>query len=348
MYRTNPLLQPFLLLIDLLGYLLFFWLRFRRCRKPKRILLIRLEHIGDVLLSTPAFRAVRKHFPGARIDILVRDFTAPLVRKNPNIDRVIVWNAPWLSKGGSWRGVRQVIAALRKERYDLAIDFHGDPRNIVLASLVARCRIGFGVRGFGFLLNKVVRFRDVHIIDRNLSLAYALGAPRESREMDLPISRADRKAARRLMPKGKVVALAPGTGPGRQEKLWRNDSWAELADRLIEHGVRVVFIGAKADQPLVDGILRRMRHADKAVSLCGRTTILQAAAVIERCALLIGIDAAPSHFARAVHTPLVSIFVSEDPRVWGYSEPRFTHVKGSRDALTAERVLEKVQQLRVL
>jgi len=352
MYRTNPFIQPFLLLIDIVGYLLFFWLKFRRLSEPKRILLIRLEHVGDVLLTTPAIRALRKRFPRARIDILVRDFTAPILQYNKNINKVIVWNAPWLSKLGvrsSWFDCVRIITQLRRNKYDLAIDFHGDPRNILLASLVAHYRVGFGVRGFGFLLNKIVTYGRQHVIDRNLAVARELGADVRDNNMELSPNQSDvRFATQTLRNLGKVVCIAPGSG--REEKNWIPARWATVADTLIEQdGVTILFTGSKREAAMVGGIKRMMRHANRTIDVCGKTSLTQLAALVKQCVLVLSPDSGTMHIARAMNTPLIGLFTVENPREWGYREHLFQHSKAQRaQDITVERVLQKISQLRVL
>ena len=342
MYRTNPVFQPFLFVIDAIGYLLFFWLKFRTLKEPKRILLIRLEHAGDVLMTTPAFRALRKRFPSAKIDVLVRDFTAPLLKNNKNIDRVIVWNAPWLSKLGkkeSWKSFPRMARAL--PTYDLAIDFHGDIWNILFALHVAKYRIGFGVRGLGFLLNKVVPYRG-HTIDRNLALAKALGADTRDRTMELHMSQADKRFAKTKLKAGKWICIGPGSG--RTEKNWYADRWATLADKLIEqHKVKIVFTGSNREKNLVMNITNQMRHKDKTLDLSGKTSLSQLAAVIQRCLLVICPDSGTMHIARAQNVPLVGLFTVENPREWGYDEPCYQNLRGKN--IPVEAVLQKANKI---
>jgi len=342
MYRTSPVIQPFLFIIDAIGYLFFFWLKFRRLKEPKRILLIRLEHVGDVLMATPAFRSLRRRFPNARIDVLVRDFTAPILKGNSSIDRIITWNAPWLSKLGKkapWSSVTRMVRALRKEHYDLAIDFHGDIRNILLASAVARYRIGFGVRGLGFLLNKTVPYRG-HTIGRNLRLAKALGADTRDPSMELHVSAADERFAQSNLKSGRWACIAPGAG--RAEKNWLPERWAAVADKLIErYDMRIVLTGSEREAALVASITSQMRNP--AVDLSGKTSLSQLAAVVKRCSLVVCPDSGTMHIARALEVPVVGLFTIEDPREWGYDEPRYQHLKGKD--ITVDGVLSKIQQV---
>ncbi len=351
MYKTNILFQPFLLIIDTIGYVFFFWLKFRKLGEPKRILLIRLEHVGDVLMTTPAIRALRKRFPKAGIDVLVRDFTAPILQKNKNVSNVIVWNAPWLSSLGkreSWASVKQMIRKLKKNRYDVAIDFHGDPRNILFASMVAKYRVGFGCRGFGFLLNKTVPYKN-HVIDRNLALAKALGAISSDRTMELALTSSDEKFAESAI-KGisKPVIISPGSG--KKEKNWLEERWAEVADRLIEEkGATIVLTGSRGETEMVKSLQNKISHPEKVLNLCGKTSLFQLAAVIKHSKLLLSPDSGPVHIARAMNTPLLELCFVDDPKEWGYDEPKFQNIKRDKPKdISVEDVLDKIRQMKVL
>ena len=348
MYKTNILFQPVLLLTDIIGYIPFFWLKFKRFKEPKRILLIRLEHIGDVLLTTPAFRALRKRFPNAQIDVLVREFTAPVLQKN--ISNVIVWNAPWLSNIGkkdSWSSVRRMILKLRKNKYDLAIDFHGDPRNILFATKVAKYRVGFGCRGFGFLLNKVVPYGKQHVISRNLSLAKAVGANVSDKRMELNLSASDERFAKSAL-KGAVKPVMIAAGSGRRQKNWIDSRWAEVADKLIEKGATIVLVGSKGEAEMVKCIQDQTHYSEKIINLCGKTTITQLAGVIKHCKLVLGPDSGPMHIARALNTPLLGLYFVDSPREWGYNEPKFQNIKQDKPKnITADAVLNKIRSMKV-
>lgn len=336
MYRTSPLYWIPLFLIDVLGYALFFWKRFEKMPAPDRILLIRLEQVGDVLMTTPALRALRKRYPHAQIDILVRDFTAPVFAGNKNVSKVLVWNAPWMVRFGKsqgWQNANAMLRSLRAQNYDIAVDMHGDPRNILLARKVAKYAVGFGARGFGFLLNRRVAYTG-HTIDRNLALARALGAASAGREMEMPAG-----SAAKLLPAGRWVCIAPGSS--RKEKNWLNHRWAAVADRLIEqHNVRIVFTGNAKESALTQDIVNQMQHADKTRNVCGKTTISQLAGVLKCCKLVVCPDSGTMHIARAVGTPLIGLFTAENAREWGYHEPKFQSIsgKGAED-ISVEQVL---------
>ncbi len=353
-YKTKKRYWPFLFVTDVIGGIVCFWPRFKKFQEPKRIVLLRLEHVGDVLLTTPAFRAIRKRFPKAKIDVLVRDFSAGILKNNKNIDNVIVWNAPWLSNLGekdSWPSALRFISKLRKNKYDLAFDFHGDPHNIMLASRIARYRVGFGVRGLCFLLNKSVPYGDGHVIDRNLALAKALGADVTDKQMDLPFTAQDASHAESIIGKlnaRTIVCIAPGSA--REEKNWLNDRWAKVADYLVEeYNAKILFTGGKKENAMIDDILSKMKHPNDTLNICGQTSLTQLAAILKRCSLILCPDSGTMHIARAMNTPLIGLFTVENAREWGYNEGNFRHIKKfGKEAITVEDVLDKIKQLKVL
>ncbi len=317
-------LRPLLCFIDAFFGVIFFWKKNTLPKNIKRILIIRIEHIGDVLLATPLFRALRRTYPDARIDVLVRSIASPVLARNNDV-RAVVCNVPWLSEGGSWKGVFRVVSQLRKKPYDVVLEPHGDPRNIILASVVGTYRIGFANRGLGFLLDCSLPYdAQQHIIERNLTLARPLSVGDAGRELSLSLSQRDLVFARNLFKKHKIkdaVCLSPGVGAGRDEKLWTVEGWASLADSLSETGCDLIFNGGPSQKDLVGSILHQMK-TEKYLNVCGTTTLLQSAAIIGKCNVLISIDSGPVHIARALGTPLVGLYGSHDPAMCGYTDER--------------------------
>ncbi|MEM4247193.1 MAG: glycosyltransferase family 9 protein [Candidatus Woesearchaeota archaeon] len=354
MYETRLIFKPFIALIDTLGYAVFWWRRLKRMPEPKKILCIRIDHIGDVLLTTPAFRALRKRFPNARIDVLIRSFSKGILKGNKNIDRIIEFDALWLGLYGrraTAEETRKKINELATERYDIVIDFHADPRNILLARRVGKYTVGYGVRGFGFLHNKVVRYPcNTHQIQRNLALVRALGAD-SSPNLELHISDTAKRNAQLLLKKAgrhKLVCITPASG--RKEKYWLNERWANVADSLIErYDVFIVLTGRKTDAVDVSEIISAMKHKKKVINLVGKTSLQDLCAVIKRCAFFVGPDTGPAHIARAFNVPLLELFGPEDPNRWGYSEEKYRNVwKRRMSDITVDDVVNEIARMKVL
>lgn len=355
MYQTRAIFKPLLFIIDIIGYGLFWWVKLKRFREPKRILCIRIDHIGDVLLTTPAFRALKQRFPKATIDVLVRSFSMEMLEGNKNIDKIIAFDFPWLGlhgKKASWKETIRFIKKLRNEKYDVAIDFHADPRNILLARKIARYTIGYGIRGFGFLLNKVVPYKKGirHQIQRNLDLVRALGAD-SSPKMEFAIPSIAKNKAKRLLKQAgnaKLVGITPATG--RKPKYWINERWARVADELIdEYGVKIVLTGSKNDCSDVYEIINKMVHKQDVINLAGKTSLKELGAVIQRCSLYVCPDTGPAHIARALNVPLLELFGPENPKQWGYDEPKFRYIKKAQMSdIMPEEVVSAIRKMNVL
>lgn len=303
--------------------------RFRRrdlaqfgANPPRRILVVRLDTIGDVLLSEPALAALRARYPNARIDLVAGKGGQSVLAGNPNIDRFITFDAPWHA---AWRGQavdRRAAAAatwsilrrLRRERYDLAIELRGDFRDIVFTTLTgARLTVGNGWRGGGFLLDHDVPVdRDAHRVDFALGIVGALGAERVSDGPRLYLSAADRAFAREILDEVAGPRIVLHLGAGFPSKCLPAETFAAVADGLHRNrGAHFVVIGGPDEQSLFDDLATRTSAPLQ--NLIGRANLRQTAAVIEACDLFIGNDSGPMHLAAAVGTPIVTFFGPSEP-----------------------------------
>ncbi len=354
MYEVNFIYKPLLFIIDIIGYALFWWIKFKSFKEPKKILCIRAENIGDVVLATPTFRALKQKFPDAEVDVLVRSLNKNTLEGNKNVDGIVVFDLPWLGlqgKKSSWWQTLSFIRRLRKEKYDLVIDFHGDPRNILLAFLIGKYRIGFGIRGFGFLLDKIASFNGKqHQIQINLDLVRVLGADSND-ALDFIISKKDMDHANGLlqdMNKKNFIVISPSAG--RKDKLWISENWSRLCNILIDkYDHHIVFTGGINDLNLINEIIKKANNKDRVVNLAGKTSITQLGAVIKNSKLLICPDSGPAHIARALNTTLIVLFSKEDPKRWGYDEKNFKYVrKDNMKNISVEDVLKVIKDMSVL
>jgi len=362
MYLVNWKLKPILFLIDAIGYIVFSPLRlFKRGlmeEEIKKILVIRIDEIGDVLLTTPVFRALRRRFPKAEINVLIKKETKELLESNPNVDKLIICEQPWLKKPVNLFYYFSLIKQLRKQNFDLAIELHPDARNILLGFLSARYVIGHKFRGLGFLLSKATKSDpyNEHIVQLNLDVARLAGA-NSGDELEIYYSKKNLQRAEKLIKslKGKIVCINPGAG--RVNKLWLDDRWSKLADELIErYKVQVIFTGSYEEQDLIKDIQLQMKNKNQTVNLAGRSSLLDMAALLKRCKLLIATDSGPIHIARAVRTKSVGLYGAVEPRIWGYNDKyarsvckatKFEENKGKAmmELIQVEDVLKEVNEL---
>jgi len=332
-YQINPKFKPFIFIADMLGYALIHpILRVKRFNKGKikRILVIRIDEIGDVILTTPVFKALKKGFPDCEADVLIKKGTKELLEHNPNVDNLIICEKDWLRNKLNIAYFLSLAKKLRK-RYDLVIELHTSPVNILFAFLIGGYKIGYAFRGLGFLLNKT-RFsaKKKHIIDRNLDLLKSVSINYKNKELDVFYSKKEDDYVNSLLKKHnligkKLICVNPGTL--RTNKLWQNPKWALLSDRLIEEfNACILFTGSSNEKSLVNDIINSVRNKNKTINLAGETSLLQLAALTKKCKLLIGTDTGPLHIARAVETPLIGLYGSTNPYIWGYNEDKFRSI----------------------
>jgi heptosyltransferase-1 len=302
---------------------------------PRSILLVRLSARGDVVLASPLIQAFRRTYPEARIAWLAEPHVKDLVLNNPHLDEVIVWNrTEWmqlLRRGRVWSAGRRAVdfvRELRRRKFDVAIDLQGLLRSGAMTYLSrAPIRIGLGpMEGSSVLMTHVVSpDRDDHprVGSWYLHLAQELGLDAGDFRLDVVLSREDEESARRLVSSESLsdyAVICPFTT--RAQKHWFEDRWAELADRMHENlGFTTVILGGPGDVEAC----RRIQEAARAktVSLVGKTTLTEAAAVVKSAALLVGVDTGLTHIAHAFDRPTVTLFGSFVP----YSEPPTDRVR---------------------
>lgn len=327
-----------------LGLTIAGWpLRWRtgRTGAPRRILLLRLERIGDLLMSLGAIRAVRRLAPDACIDLVVGSWNEAIASTVAEVDRIEVLDAPWLARGGTGNAAAALAArslSWRRQRFDLAINFEGDIRShLLVAGSLARRRVGFDMAGGGPLLSDRVAYDPRrHTAENSLALVErAFGLERGTLPGPLSTSGApgwrltptaaarDAAAARLLAARGPVVAVhVPG---GRAVKQWPVERFAEAARELaLRHGATVLLTGAPGDEPIVAPIAEALAPSGPVINVAGALDLLTLAAVLERCDVLVTGDTGPMHLAAAVGTPVVAVFGPSDPaRYAPLVEPRY-------------------------
>jgi len=320
--------------------------------KISSILVFKQRNIGDVLLATPAVRALRRAWPGARIVVAVNSGTEAMVEGNPDIDRVLVFDRSARDAGGERRLAEEIrfVREIRKSRPELAVQLTEGDRGAILAVLSgARFRVGVAPARRG-LLGKEKLFTHLchrpslyrHAVLRDLDVVGTAGIPPAEPELRFHFSGPDRERAAGLLsaagvfPGAAYAVLQPGS-------RWKFKCWTDAGySGLIEHLSRrrllpVVTAGPDPDEVAqVDRI--RGICAVPFVSLAGRLTFGELGALISSARLYVGVDSAPMHIAAAVGTPVIALFgptgafnwAPWEGVDWGYTEtdPRGTRFVG--------------------
>lgn len=293
-------------------------------RPVRKILVVRLSARGDVVLASPLAGALRRTFPHAHLVWVAEERTAEMIRHNPHLNAVIVWErASWkrMARRGRWaalvHAVLDFLDDLRGRGFDVALDAQGLLRSGAVAFLSgARTRIGLNSKeGSSLLMTGVVRAEDSRAIAAaNRRFAAALGLETAEFALEIPRSRREREAAGRMMAdeglEDGFLAACPFTT--RFYKHWFEDRWSELIERLPGRtGLPVALLGGPSDRPAADRILEGVEG--KVADFVGRTTLGEAAALVERCTALVGVDTGMTHMAHAFRRPAVALFGSNTP-----------------------------------
>jgi ADP-heptose:LPS heptosyltransferase len=309
----------------------------------RSILIVKLDHLGDVLLSIPAMRRLREIFPEARITALVGSWSRPLIEAEPAIDEVLTYDYFAASSSHGCRRLsaedgREVYALFAGRRFDLAIDLRreSDTREFLRVSR-AMYTVGYANRGEHEWLTVAIPWQDVipvqpprhHVaLDALRLVEMIVLAARAEVVTDYRLPCPDDGEAERILAErlpsdtGLLAGLHPGAG--RAIKCWPVERFAELADRLVEqlHATVVVF-GTKQDEVEVEGVLRHVRRRERIVSMAYQLSLPQFMAILKRLDFFVGNDSGPTHMAGAACIPTLGVYAATiDASQWAPLGPQ--------------------------
>ena len=307
-----------------------------------RILVIKMAGIGDLLLATPALRALRETYPHAHIDLLVTPDSAGILNGWQVIDRIIVldkylfdYPQQFLTRPRNLLRLKPLWRDLRDGHYDavlllhhLTLPFGRLKHQLLLRATGAQWRVGLD-NGHGWFLNVRVKdngFGAMHEAEYYLAVAGAVGAKTKDKRLVVPLSEADHRQAWQLLYEHEtpqnirhpIIAMHPGSGGYSTARRWAPERFAQLADTLYSGvGGQLLLLGGPEEAELHQHIID-MIHSEMPVrSMAGRGSIKVTAALLEQVDLFIGNDSALVHLAVAAGTPTVAIFGLTNARAWG-------------------------------
>jgi len=301
-----------------------------RPASPRRIVCLRLERIGDLLMTIPAIVDLKAAVPSASIDLVVGRWNRDVASMVPGVDRIETLDAAWLSRDAGGRGVMSLVREARRWRsrqYDLAINFEPDIRgNLVVAAIGASWTAGFVSGGGGALLDTALDYDvSIHTTDNACALvkAIASGAGVPEARVALRVPEANRDEAARLMFRfvgARFIGIH--VSGGRAIKQWPETRFREVAERLVrDRDAAIVLTGAAADRAQID-VVRTALPAGRVLDLSAGVSLLTVAAVLERLDVFVTGDTGPMHLAHAMGTPTVAIFGPSDPVRYAPRGPR--------------------------
>lgn len=301
---------------------------------PRRILVVRLDLLGDLVMSLPAARALKESYPGASVTMLVTPYTAPLLRFAPYVDEVLAIDPNAIRMPRRWFELRRyrhllaVLGALRRDRYDLAVSLFERFACLFALASGAPIRVGYRDEAYPGSLTVAVPGRRYlarqHEVAYDLALARAAGAVVGDARPELAVTDDLRAGAARLLGElgatGRPLVVCHVGASNGSAKRWPATSWARLCDRLSEiRDCTIVFTGAPSEACLVETVRRRMRS--RSWSAVGKTGVPLLLGLIACADLVVSGDSAPVHLASAVRTPVIGIYGPTDPAIYGPLSP---------------------------
>jgi len=306
------------------------------------ILVIKMAGIGDLLLATPALRALRETYPHAHIDLLVTPDSAGILNGWQVIDRIIVldkylfdYPQQFLTRPRNLLRLKPLWRDLRDGHYDavlllhhLTLPFGRLKHQLLLRATGAQWRVGLD-NGHGWFLNVRVKdngFGAMHEAEYYLAVAGAVGAKTKDKRLVVPLSEADHRQAWQLLYEHEtpqnirhpIIAMHPGSGGYSTARRWAPERFAQLADTLYSSvGGQLLLLGGPEEAELHQHIIDMMHSEMSVRSMAGKGSIKVTAALLEQVDLFIGNDSALVHLAVAAGTPTVAIFGLTNAQAWG-------------------------------
>ena len=281
----------------------------------RRLLIVKLSSIGDVVHALPVAVALRRRYPQAHISWAAEDWTAPLLRGHPAIDRIVAFpTMRWRCFGPRWvQSYWQAVHDLRSASYDVSIDLQGLLKSAAVALLSrAPLRIGLHEQREGaHLVSRAVPRHPgrLHVVEDYLRCAEFLGASPTPVSFALPVQPDARATINKRLSEMDVAGGAPliviNPSASAAWKTWPVEHWARVANVLSTTGV-IILVGGAAQKAVHAEVARR---AGRPVhDLTGRTTLTELVALLDRCTIHIAPDTGSAHIAAALGRPVVGLY----------------------------------------
>ena len=292
--------------------------------KKDRILVVNVNWVGDVIFSTPIFKAFKKNHPGAYIACLAVPRVREILESCSYIDEVIVYDEK--GKHRSFFKKIKIVYELWRRHFSVAFILHRSYTRAVLVWLAGiPRRVGYDTKKRGWLLTHKVEpltplIDDVHRSDYYLNVIESYGERIDDRSCELMVLDQARTEVERLLLKQEISQadrlVVVNAGGNWDLKRWPKEQWAALVNRLTnELKVKVVIPGAPKDVHLAEDIAELSGVTP--VVLAGQTDLKQLMAVMQRANLVISADSGPMHIANCVGTPVIGVFGPTRPEITG-------------------------------
>lgn len=278
----------------------------------QHILIIRFSSIGDIVLTTPLIRAVRRRFPKARIDFVTKQEFAELLQSNPHLDTVYAYN----TRSGVQGLCSFALQQLRRNRYDLCIDIHKNYRSYALRFLIFPTRIvSYSkqvIRRSLLVKTGLNRYKEIlQIPERYLRRLKSFGVVNDGNGLELFPTEVHYTKVNTIFQQEHLpeedLAIGFGAIAAHPLKEWPLERFIDLGQRLVErHQARILLFGGPGDVQKVEVIAKQIPNDP--IVLCARLSLLESAAALTRCAVFIGNDTGTVHIAAAMKRKVIVLF----------------------------------------
>jgi len=288
---------------------------------PKKTLIIQIDSIGDVLMTTPAVKKFHQVYPGSKLDVITLPHTKVLLEGNINVNRIYSCDKKFwrkiFYKLGDFKMSAAAIKKIRNEKYDLCIDFVGTFESSLLALLSGSAKVQGPLREMRYgiftantrnFYDSPIRVDQKHISKKCLQISGLLGEEDIKEEVFIPQSQ--NKAAEHFLQKNGLsgtnfIIIHPGAK--WPPKRWPESSFAQIINKLYsEKGIRAVVVGHSQEKEMLEKIKKESGECES-VFACD-LGLIKLAAVIKKAKVFIGNDSGPAHIAAAVGTRAILLF----------------------------------------
>ena len=261
--------------------------------------------MGDVILATPVIAELKRIFPAAEIDFLLRKGNESLLSNNPHLRSVHILD----KSKGKYKSIFSLIKTFKKERYDLAINLHRfGSSGLITTFCGATKKYGFKKNPFSFFYSKKFDHtinNGKHEVERNLSIIHEFGAV-EKRRPELFPSETDFEIVSQIISDDQFYCMAPAS-------VWftkqlPKEKWIELIDHYNQKGT-VYLLGGKNDQKLCDEIISATQ-SKTSINLAGQLNLLESAALMSQAKRNFVNDSGPLHISSSMNAPVTAFFCS--------------------------------------
>ncbi|HEY7315680.1 MAG TPA: lipopolysaccharide heptosyltransferase II [Gemmataceae bacterium] len=307
-------------------------------QRAENVLCVRLDALGDVLMTTPALRALKQSRPGRRLTLLTSPAAAALVPLVPEIDDGIIYGAPWMKATPPRRDSRPEFAAierLRQRRFDAAVIFTVFSQNPLPAALL--CMLADIPRRLAYCRENPYQLLtdwrpepepeqfSHHEVRRQLDLVATIGCRTANERLSLRVPHEATPRVRDILRELGLIAGRPWVlvhpGASAPSRRYPPERFAEAADLLARrHDLPIVFSGSEGERELIESIRAAIDASTH--SLAGRLGLAELAALVARAPVLITNNTGPAHIAAAVGTPIVDLYAQTNPQHTPWQVPQ--------------------------